>query len=315
MKQSGLLALLLFACLPLFAAGPSPDKPGVTFQFHPTDTSITLIDTEQRTETETMASKGKTETTVTVTLEKTKTQVTKTTKGYTITTITLSLRKAVNGVEEDPNGFDRAFMAVPVIVEVDKTGRPIAFKGFDELREKLLALTEDEDERAYYEQEMTKERMEMMARGEWVATNGILLGLTRQPGDTWQSKINWYLFSPSLTPVTTEYSFVRMYNVAGHPCAMLKNVIKPDLKTAGQDLEKLFKEMGLLPEGIKAKFSVLSYNEEYTQYLDPTTFLSWKETESSTKKYKVTIEGTDIVTTDTIESTTTTEVDEGHRDT
>lgn len=315
MKRSGLLVLLLFACLRLFAAGPSIDKEAVTFQFHPTDTSITLIDTEQRTETETTTSGGETETTVTVTLEKSKTTIEKTVKGYTVTSIGLSLRKAVNGVEEDPDGFDRAFMAVPLIVELDKAGRPIAFKGIDELREKALELLEDEDDRANFEKIMTKERMELLARGEWAATDGLLLGQTKKPGDSWKSNIKWYLFSPSLAPATTEYSFVRMYNVAGHPCAMLKNVIKPDLKTAAQDLAKMFKDLELLPEGMKAKFSVLSYNEEYLQYLDPVTFLTWKETESSAKKFKVTIEGQDIITTDTVESTTTTEVDEGRRDT
>ncbi|MHB0937889.1 MAG: hypothetical protein ACYDCO_22210 [Armatimonadota bacterium] len=315
MIRSGLLLLLLAAGLQLFAAGLPTAGDKVTFQFRPTDSRITLIDTEQRTVTETMESDGETETTVTVTLEKTKTQIVKTARGYTVTTITLSLRRGVNGVEEEPDGFDKAFMAVPLTVEVDKNGRPIAFKGFDTLREKALELIDDEDERAYYERVMTEERMELLAKGEWAATNGALLGQTRKPGDSWQSKIKWFLFSPSLVPVTTDYSFVRMYNVAGHPCAMLKNVMKPDLKTAARDLERMFTELELLPEGLEAKYSVQSYNEEYTQYIDPATFLTWKATESSTKQFTVTLEGVDVVTTETIESTTTTEVDDGRRDT
>lgn len=310
MKRSGLLLMLLAACLRLCAAGPSADREGVTFRYHPTDTSLTLIDTEVRTESERMEGAGESETSVTVTMEKTKTHYAKTAKGYTITAITLSVRKAVDGVEVEPDSFDRAFMAVPLSVELNRAGRPIAFKGFDKLREKLLELAEDEEERAYYEKLLTEKQMEMMAWADWAATNGILLGLTKRPGDTWKSKIKWYLFSPSLSPVTTEYTFVRMANVAGRTCAMLKNVISPDLKVAEQDLAKILKEVELLPEEMDTKCSVLAYREEYIRYIDPTTFLTWKSTESITKKFKITLDGVDLLTTVNIESTVTTEVGE-----
>ena len=315
MKRSGLLLLLLAACLPLCAAGPGAAGEGVTFRFHPTDTSITLIDTEVRTDTQTMGSGKAQETTVTVTLEKSKTRIVKTAKGYTVTSITLSLRKAVNGVEEEPDGFDKAFMAVPVTAELNNAGRLIAFKGFGELRSKALELMEDEEERAFFEHAMTKERMELLAQGQWAAANHTLLGVTKRPGDTWTSRLQWSLFSPSLTPVTTDYAFIRMYNVGGHPCAMLKNTITPDLKTATRDLAKMFADLALLPEETDPKFTVESYTEEYIRYIDPATFITWKETESSTKRFTVTIDGQEIVTTETVESTTTTAVDYGYRET
>jgi len=63
-------------------------------------------------------------------------------------------------------------------------------------------------------------------------------------------------FSPTLMPVTSSYTFDKMARIAGHPCAMLKNVITPDLKAAGQDLKKLFDLLQLIPKEMKSTFSV-----------------------------------------------------------
>jgi len=313
-KYAGFIAMLLVAGLRSFAAGPSTDRDGITFQFHPPEAGITLIHTARKMETETTTSDGKTETNVTVTIEKEKMQIVKTARGYTLTSIALSVEKAVNDEAQQPDGFDQASMLVPVTVEVDKAGRIIAIRGLDAVRTKALELMEG-NERDFYEKIMTKERMESLTRSEWAATNSILFGLTKQPGDTWQSKIKWFVFSPSLLPVTTDYSFIRMYNMAGHQCAMLKNVIEPDLQTAGQDLKQMFTDLGILPKGLDAKFSVQAFSEEHIQYLDPETFITWKETESMTKKYTVTLDGRDIVTTNKLDSTITTEVANDARDT
>jgi len=305
-KRTGYV-LLLAACLRLSAAGPATDREGVTFRFNPPVAGITLINTEYNTETKTITSEGETETTVTESLEKTQSQVSRTAKGYSITSVILSVQKIVNGEEEEPDPLTRASMMVPVTMELDKNGRLVTLRGVEELRQQALELCEA-DEREIFERVMTKKQLDFLARSEWQSVNGVLLGITKQPGDTWQAKVKWFLFSPSLMPVTTDYSFIRMYNIAGHQCAMLKNVIKPDLKAVGQDLEKMFVELEILPEGMEAEFSVQSYLEENTQYIDPLTFISWKESQMTEKQYTVTVEGHDIVTTEKSESTITTEV-------
>lgn|GEM_PF-2558108 len=305
--------LLLVACLRLPAAGPSIGREGITFRFRPPDAGITLINTEYSRKTKTIASEGETETSFTESLEKTKTRVARMANGYAITSIMLSSRQITDGEEEDSDPLTRASMKVPVTMEVDGKGRLVALRGIDELLKQSLELC-DADEREVYERIMTKKRMEFLAQSEWESSNGVLLGITRQPGDAWQAKVKWFLFSPSLVPVTTDYSFIRIYDIAGHRCAMLKNVIRPDLVEAARDLEKMFKELEIVPEGMEAMFSVQSYQEEHTQYIDPQTFISWKELETIEKKYTVTVEGRDIVTTEKSESTITTEVANEGRD-
>jgi hypothetical protein len=304
MLQRFFPSYLLLTVYFLISTMPAHAQEQITFTFQPPDVGITLILTEKKTETKTTTTNGASENEVIVSNEKTRVDIAKTATGYTWTTIKLSKQQTYNGIEMALSSLDRAMMSLPATIELDKTGHFVGIRGIEAIHDKALEGVEG-DERMLFEKFMTKGTMEKLARSEWEANAGALLGITKKPGDSWQTKVKWLVLSQDLPQVTASYTFEKMDDVAGHPCAVLKRVIKPDLKLATQDLRKLFDELQAIPAELKPAYAALAFTEEHRLSIDPTLLFPWQKMDTCTKKYKITVQGTETVITEKTEATVT----------
>ena len=278
-------------------------KDTVTFRYLVPDGGITLIETSTETHTSTVDMPGGVETTVSVTTEKKRFEIVKTAKGFTITNTLLAIEQTVDGENEELDGFDKAMLACPGIIELDQEGRLLAVKGVKELREKILELT-DGEKREIFERLMTVKRMEYMAKTGYTSAIEPILGLTKQAGDRWSVPKKELAFSSNLLAMPTNYTLISLVTVGGRACAQIKSHSEAEAKAAAQDLRVLMEdELAIIPKEAKAKFTVQTCTVDSTSYVDPQTMVAMQEHEKKVKKYRVTVDDHLITFTDVIEST------------
>lgn len=299
-------ALIALLCLCTAALMPACAADEVTFTFHPPDEGISFIETSKSTETESQSYEGESEEHVTVDILKAKIEFRKTATGYTMTETLIADEKTVDGKKAALENYERALLNMPVVTEFDASGKYVGVKGTDALYKKVCASLKDE-ELAQIKKVMDASWLERMAKEDTMSRITSFLGRTHKPGDSWESVTNTPLFSLKMTPVKNAITLQKLDTVAGRPCAVVKMVTKPETKAANTALKSFMDGIEAFPAEMEAKYSVLTYSTDATQYIDPTLLYLLKGTETETIKYKIDIMDSALIITDKTETTISTE--------
>jgi hypothetical protein len=109
-------------------------------------------------------------------------------------------------------------------------------------------------------------------------------------------------------PAACKRTLLKMQNVGGRPCAVVRTVWQPSLKDATADLLRTVKASGkVIPKGDIA--TVQAYRSESIEYIDPSLLYTLKSTETLARRLLRTSNGvraekrfiqTNTVSTETI---------------